>query len=309
MASTTLLEQMKQTENPQKLFIMKELAVSEMFQVVPLKNVDGGGEFFDREDELPDVDFRGVNEAQDDSTGTLDPQSSALKLFGGDVKTDVGKIDMYGPGHHRTQVEMKTRAMRMKWEDVFINGDADANPRQFNGLRKLMTIGSSQVINNHASAGPLSKSALDEMLDAVQPGAQKYLIMSKAMRRIITNLSVSPTLAGNINYEKDDFGIQRARYGEAVIVCPDVNNQKGQIIDFNEANSTTSIYCVTFGDTLFSGIQGRVRGEYGLGVYDLGESHVAPYNLTRIRWHLAATLYHSRAAARLRNITNAAAIA
>jgi hypothetical protein len=199
--------------------------------------------------------------------------------------------------------------MRMRWEDVFLNGDADANPRQFNGIRKLLTVGSSQVINNHASAGPLSKSALDEMLDAVQPGAQKYLIMSKAMRRIITNLSVSPTLAGNINYVKDDFGVQRAMYGEAMIVCPDVNHQKGQIMDFTEANSTTSIYCVTFGDTLLSGIQGRVNGSHGLSIYDLGESHLAPYKLTRIRWHLSATLYHSRAGARLRNITNAAAIA
>jgi hypothetical protein len=159
MASTTLLEQMKQTADPKKLFVMQELAVSEMFQVIPQKNVEGGGEFFDREDELPDVDFRGINEGQDDSTGTLDPQSQALKLFGGDVKTDVGKIDMYGPGHHQTQVEMKARAMRMRYEDVFINGDADANPRQFNGLRKLLTPGSSQVISNHASAGPLSKMA------------------------------------------------------------------------------------------------------------------------------------------------------
>jgi hypothetical protein len=309
MASTTLLEQMKQTEDPKKLFIMKELAVSELFQVVPLKNIEGGGEFFDREDELPDVDFRGVNEGQDDSTGTLDPQSSALKMFGGDVKTDVGKIDMYGPAHHATQVEMKARAMRMRWEDVFINGDADANPRQFNGLKKLLTAGSSQVIDNHATAAALSKGKLDELLDAVQPGAQKYLVMSKAMRRTITNMSLSSTLAGNVYYEKDDFGIQRLMYGDAMIVCPDVNHQKGQILDFTEANSTTSIYCVTFGDTLLSGIQGRVNGQHGLSVYDLGESHVAPYKLTRIRWHLSATLYHSRAGARLRNISAGSATA
>jgi hypothetical protein len=309
MASTTLLEQMKQTADPKKLFVMQELAVSEMFQVIPQKNVEGGGEFFDREDELPDVDFRGINEGQDDSTGTLDPQSQALKLFGGDVKTDVGKIDMYGPGHHQTQVEMKARAMRMRYEDVFINGDADANPRQFNGLRKLLTPGSSQVISNHASAGPLSKMALDEALDAVQPGARKFIICSKSIRRIITNASLSPTLAGNVYYEKDDFGIQRTMYADAMIICPDVNNQKGQIIDYNEANTTTSLYVVTFGDALLSGIQGRANGEFGLTIYDLGESHLAPYRLTRIRWHLAMTLYHSRAAVRLRNITNAAAVA
>lgn len=309
MASTTLLEQMKQTSDPKKLFVMKELAVSEMFQVVPFKNIEGGGEFFDREDELPDVDFRGINEGQDDSVGSLDPQSSALKFFGGDVKTDVGKLDLYGPAHHQTQVEMKARAMRMRWEDVFINGDADANPRQFNGLRKLLTVGSSQVINNHASAGPLSKAALDELLDALQPGAQKYLIMSKAMRRILTNMSLSTSLAGNIYYEKDDFGVQRLRYGDAIVVCPDVNHTKGDIIQFNEANSTTSIYACTFGDTLLSGIQGRANGEFGLSIYDLGESHVAPYRLTRIRWHLSITQYHTRSAARLRNITNAAAIA
>ncbi len=307
----SLLEQSKLIQDPQKLFVVQELMESELMRLIPFKNIAGGGEFYNQEDELPDVDFRAFNEGQDDSLGTLRPEAEQLRLFGGDVKVDSSQIDLYGDQARAAQVEMKVRAMRMRFEDLFINGNASApNPRHFDGLRKRLNTGSSQAINNGASGTGVSLAAIDELLDAVESGgAEKLLVMPKYVRRQLSAAGRDPALAGNINYRPDEFGKQVMFYGDARIIVTDVNNQNQPVQGFTEANDTTSIYALSFGDTLLSGIQGIADGQYGLSVRDLGESHTAPVMLTRIKWHLSFSIYRTRAAARLYNIEQGAAVA
>lgn len=311
MASLNLLEQAKFIEDARKLAVIKGLALSELVRIFPFKNVDGGGHFYNQEDELPDADFRVFDEAQDDSLGSTKPQAEALKIFGKDVKTDSSKIDMFGISAHRSQVEMAIRAMRMRWEDTVINGNADApNPRHFDGLRKRLNVGSSQAIANHASGAALSLSALDELLDAVDASpSEKVLVVPKAVRRALSAAQRSPTIGGNINFQPDEFGKQTMYYGEARIIVTDVNNRKQPVQGFTEANTTTSIFALAFGDEMVTGIQGKAGGNYGLYVRDVGELHVTPTYMTRIKWHISMVIENGRAAARLYNVQNGAVTA
>lgn len=314
MASTNLL-QYKQllesapatAENAQKLDIITELTNSPLFGLVPQSETIGGGIFFQRQGELGDGGFRAINEDFDGSLGTTDPQSAALKEFGGSVKTDVGLIEQYGKAEHSNQVNMKAQSMRIDYERNFIKGtEASTGGRGFNGLEALVE-GSGQVILNHASAGPLSMRALQEGLDELPPGVQPYIICNKAMGRIITR-SEANTNISNVDRTVDEYGIRRDTYGDGIIVRTDVDSKKQQIQGFDEPNSTTSIYIVAFGDNYLTGLQGAVRGQYGITVYDLPEGSAGPFVMTRIRWRLGLALKHSRSVVRIRNITNAEAI-
>lgn len=314
MASTNLL-QYKQllegapatAENAQRLDVITELANSPLFGLVPQAETIGGGIFFNRQGELGEGGFRALNEDYDGTLGNLDPQSAAMKEFGGSVKTDVGLIEMYGRGEHANQVNMKAQSMRIDYERTFINGSEATNGgRGFNGL-KMLVKDSGQEIANHASAGPLSLKALQEAQDELPPGVQSYIICSKAMRRIITR-SEANTSISNVDRVMDEYGIQRDTYGTSIIIPTDVDSRRNLIQPFDEPNSTTSIYLAAFGDNYLTGMQGAVRGEYGIGVYDLPEGSAGPFLMTRIRWRLGLAMKHSRSVVRIKNITNAEAV-
>jgi hypothetical protein len=202
---------------------------------------------------------------------------------------------------------MKVRSMRMTFEDQFINGDETANPRAFDGLRRRINTGSSQAIS---MGGALSLSALDELIDACDAmGGTKVLIMNKKMRRRLNTASRNSSIGGFINYSQNEFGRRVTQYGDVPIIVTDVNAQNQPVQPFTEASSSTSIYCVAFGDLLTTALQGRARGQFGPSVRALGEGPDAPVDRTRIEWYCAMAVYNGRSAARLTGVTDAAVVA
>ena len=303
----TLLEAAKSERDPARLAVIRELAEGELMRVIPFQDVEGEGVFYDVEQELPSVGFRGINETLDASYGVLNPQSERLKVLGAEVDVDTSIIDMRGPETVGDQVRMKVASMRMTFEDHFINGDESTNPRAFDGLKRRINVGSSQAIS---MGGALSLSALDELIDACDAmGGQKVLIMNKKMRRRLNTASRATTIGGFINYELDSFGRRVTQYGDIPIVVTDTNAQNLPIQPFTEASSSTSIYCVALGDLLTTAIQGRARGQFGISVRALGEVPDAPVDRTRIEWYCGMAVYSGRSAARLYGVTDAAVVA
>ena len=303
----TLLEAAKSERDPARLAVIRELAEGELMRVIPFQDVEGEGVFYDVEQELPSVGFRGINETLDASYGVLNPQSERLKVLGAEVDVDTSIIDMRGPDVVGDQVRMKVTSMRMTFEDHFINGDESANPRAFDGLKRRINAGSSQAINMN---GALSLSALDELIDAVDAmGGQKVLIMNKKMRRRLNTASRATSIGGFINYELDSFGRRVTQYGDVPIIVTDVNAQNQPVQPFTETSSSTSIYCVALGDLLTTAIQGRARGQFGISVRALGEVPDAPVDRTRIEWYCGMAIYNGRSASRLYGVTDAAVVA
>lgn len=303
----TLLEAAKSERDLARLAVIRELAEGELMSVIPFQNVEGEGVFYDVEAELPAVGFRGINETLDATYGVLNPQAEKLKIMGAEVDVDTAIIDMRGPQAIADQVQMKVRSMRLTFEDQFINGDESANPRTFDGLRRRINTGSSQAI---AMGGALSLSALDELIDACDAaGGEKVLIMNKKMRRRLNTASRNSSIGGFINYEQNEFGRRVTTYGDVPIVVVDTNAQNLPIMPFTEANSTTSIYCVAFGDLLTTALQGRARGQFGPSVRALGEVPDAPVDRTRLEWYCGMAVMNGRSAARLSGVTDAAVVA
>jgi hypothetical protein len=303
----TLLEAAKSERDLARLAVIRELAEGELMSVIPFQNVEGEGVFYDVEAELPSVGFRGINETLDATYGVLNPQAEKLKILGSEVDVDTAIIDMRGPQAIADQVQMKVRSMRLTFEDQFINGDETANPRAFDGLKRRINVGSSQAINMN---GALSLTALDELIDACDAmGGNKVLIMNKKMRRRLNTASRNSSIGGFINYQQNEFGRRVTTYGDVPIIVTDTNAQNAQIQPFTESSSSTSIYCVAFGDLLTTALQGRARGQFGPSVRALGEVPDAPVDRTRIEWYCGMAVMNGRSAARLYGVTDAAVVA
>jgi hypothetical protein len=134
--------------------------------------------------------------------------------------------------------------------------------------------------------------------------------MSKAMRRRLSAAARLTTVGGYITYDLDEFGRRVMVYDGLPILIADYDDVGARILGFDEANSTgtgvvsTSIYPVSFGESMLTGLQNGV-----MEVGDLGEIDDKPVMRTRVEWLVGLAALHGRCAARLRGITDAAVAA
>ena len=287
----TLLEAQKHARTPQELAVVTELAAGQLLSVLPFRNIEGNGLFWKREESLPDVGFRNYNGALDESYGEVSQQSESLKLFGGDIKVDRAIVELEGAQAKAYQVQSRVRAMRMAWESLFINGDSNQSPAEFDGLAARIKSGSSQFFANGGGALDLEK--LDEAIDSVDAqGGRKYIICSKSARRA---LSRQARANGQIDITRNEFGYQQLVYAGLPLLELDRDNKNLAILDSNVA--AQDLYVVSFGNDLLTGIQNG-----GVSVRELGESHTTPQMITRVEWYCGMALINGRAAARLSGI-------
>jgi hypothetical protein len=226
------------------------------------------------------------------------------------VDVDRSIVDLMGPEARASQIEMKVRSMRLTLEATVINGDTASNPRAFDGLSKRLPPGNPMAINNAAGAipgAPLNFDRLDELIDSVNAyGGSKVLVMSKAMRRQLNALARASIGGGVYQTSTNSYGMTVHRYQDCDILTVDRDAQGVEVMGYDEAGGTSSIYCCTFGDQGVTGLQGPFQGRYGISVRDLGEVPDAPVFRTRVDWYVGFAVLQPRAAGRLFNITPAA---
>jgi len=284
----TLLQSQKFARTPQELAVVTELAAGPLLQSLPFRNIEGNGLFWKREESLPDVGFRNYNGTLAESYGEVSQQSESLKLFGGDIKVDRAIVELEGGEAKAYQVQSRVRAMRLAWEALFINGDSNQSPAEFDGLATRIQSGSSQYFTN--GAGALNLDKLDEAIDAVDAqGGSKYLVMSKSGRRALSKLARAN---GQIDIARNEFGYQQLVYAGIPVLELDRDNTNTAILDSDPTDQ--DMYVVSFGNDHLTGIQNG-----GVNVRELGESHTQPQLITRVEWYCGLALINGRAAARL----------
>ena len=75
--------------------------------------------------------------------------------------------------------------MRLTLEAAILNGDANFDPRAFNGLSKRLVPGGVQTVDN--GGGTVKLTPIEQLVDTVNAnGGEKVLITSKAGRRQIS---------------------------------------------------------------------------------------------------------------------------
>ena len=292
----TLIQASQHARSPEELAVVRELAEGDLLSVLPFRNISGSGLFWRREETLPTVGFRHINQGLQESYGQTSQQSEALKIWGGDVRIDRALIEMNGPEARAYQIQSRVRAMRLSFERMFIRGDeAASNGLEFDGLEKRCGAPGTTSQSFSNGGGGLSYAKLDEMLDSVDAqGGQKYLVMSRAMRRALTASARNGVINGGIEIAHNELGRKVSYYQDTPILIIDRDEQNVEVLGAVEPGDTSSIYCVSFGESLTVGLQNG-----GISVRDLGESHDAPVLTTRIEWLVGMATVNGRSLARL----------
>lgn len=274
---------------------------------LPFQDITGNALKYNREEALPGIGFRGVNEAYTASTGVLNPLTESLVIAGGDLDVDKFIIDTMGPNQRGTQEGMKVRALSLAWTRKFIKGDTASDPREFDGLQVRATGGQVISAGTTANGAALSLAKLDEAID--QTLEPTHIIMNKAMARRLSAAARLSTVGGYVQYDLDSFGKRVMSYNGLPILTVDLDHTGTAILGFTEAadsgtSTATSIYVVSMGDGMLSGIQNGT-----LSVRDLGELQTSPVFRTRVEWYSSIAVFHGRAVTRLKFIGDLAIVA
>lgn len=295
----SLVESAKLTQDALKKGVITEYAQnSAALEILPFIEMEGNAFSYNREGALPGIDFRAVNEAYKESSGTVNNQVARLAILGGDVDVDkfIAQTRSNINDQRMVQTSLKVKAFARFFEKNFIDGDVGANPNGFDGLKKLTTT----VVDAGENGNTLTLSMLDELLDAVD-GGPNVLLMSKEMRRNLKAL----IQAENGYFETegyDAFGRPVLMYGGVPIrtIGKDTNN--AEILGFTETQGTStdtgSIYALRVDEA--DGVAGITNG--GVQVYDLGELQQKPAYRTRIEFYAGLVVQNSSSAARLKGV-------
>src|ERR1043165_2606713 len=81
-------------------------ATSDILRVLPFVNIAGNAYKYNREESLPGVGFRGVNEAYTEGVGVLNPITESLVIAGGDLDVDVFIMKTMGANQRSVQEQM-----------------------------------------------------------------------------------------------------------------------------------------------------------------------------------------------------------
>ncbi|HVJ03294.1 MAG TPA: hypothetical protein VM662_14010 [Sphingomonas sp.] len=268
-----------------------------IMQYMPFQNIAGAAYVYNREQTLPGIAFRGINESYDESTGVINQLSDPLKIVGGDLDIDAALI-AWSAGANDTRAihdAMKVKALSLTHLKTVFDGDSTANVKEFDGLNARLT--GNQVITAGTNGAALTLEMLDSLCDAVA-GSPTLLLMNKPLRQKIRQLARS---VNALTIAKDDLGREVDMYYGVPFAIVEEDATGADILGFDEtqgtANNTGSIYAVKLGAGAMFGAQTAP-----ISVRDLGELQSKPAFRTRVEHYSTIVLEHPKAAARLKGI-------
>jgi hypothetical protein len=274
---------------------------SPVLQRLPFIEIVGNGLTYNQENALPSIDFYDVGDTWNESTPTFTQVTANLKIMGGDADVDnfLKATRSNVQDLEAAVIELKAKALRDKFEEIFVYGDAATNAKEFDGLRKLIDTESSgdQVIAMADTGATLTLDKLDELIDAVKGGKPDLLLMSRRSRR---KLNALVRAAGGMT-ETD-----RDRWGNFVQLWDgvpigvndwilDTHTVSGGVETAITGGTCSSVYAVQLGEGALCGLTGPGH----LQAEPVGPLENKDASRTRVKWYVSLALFSSVKAAAL----------
>ncbi len=274
---------------------------SPIVQRLPFIEIVGNGLTYNQEKTLPTIDFYDVGDTWAESTPTFEQITATLKIMGGDADVDnfLKATRSNIQDLEAAVVELKAKALRRKFEETFIYGDATANPKQFDGLRELIdtATASDQVIAMGATGATLTLDKLDELIDAIKGGKPNMLLMSRRSRRKINALVRAA--GAMMDTDRDTWGNFIQLWDGIPIGVNDWILDTHTLVDSLETATTggtcSTIYAIQFGEGALCGLTSPGH----LQVEPIGSLEDKDATRTRIKWYVSLALFSSIKAAAL----------
>ncbi len=274
---------------------------SPVLQRLPFVEIVGNGLTYNQENILPDVDFYDVGDTWAESTPTFTQLTANLKIMGGDADVDnfLKSTRSNIQDLEASVIELKAKALRAKFEEIFIYGNSASNAKQFDGLKKLINTGAagSQIIDMGATGASLTLAKLDELIDAVKGGKPDMLLMSRRTRRKINALVRAA--GGMTETERDAFGNFIQLWDSIPIgvndYILDTHVLAGGVETATTGGTSSTVYAVQFGEGALCGLTGPGH----LQVEPVGALETKDASRTRVKWYVSLALFSSIKAAAL----------
>lgn len=274
---------------------------SPILQQLPFVEIVGNGLTYNQENTLPSIDFYDVGDTWVESTPTFTQVTANLKIMGGDADVDnfLKSTRSNVQDLEAAVIELKAKALRDKFEEIFVYGDAATNPKQFDGLRILIdtTSASNQVIAMGATGATLTLTKLDELIDAVKGGKPDMLLMSRRSRRKLNSLIRAA--GGMTETDRDTWGNFVQLWDGIPIGVNDWILNTHTVASSLETGTTGSvcstIYAIQFGEGALCGLTspGHLQAE------PVGSLENKDASRTRVKWYVSLALFSSIKAAAL----------
>ena len=274
---------------------------SPILQQLPFIEIVGNGLTYNQEKTLPSIDFYDVGDTWTESTPTFEQKTANLKIMGGDADVDnfLKATRSNIQDLEAAIIELKTKALRRKFEETFIYGDSTTNAKQFDGLLKLIdtATASDQVIAMGATGATLTLAKLDELIDTVKGGKPDVLLMSRRSRRKINALVRAA--GGMMETDRDNWGNFIQLWDGIPIGVSDWILDTHVLTDSMETatagGTCSTIYTTQFGE---GGLCGLTSPGH-LQVEPIGSLETKDASRTRIKWYVSLALFSTIKAAAL----------
>jgi len=274
---------------------------SPVLQVLPFIEIAGNGLTYNQEKTLPSIDFYDVGDTWAESTPTFEQITANLKIMGGDADVDnfIKATRSNLQDLEAAVIELKAKALKDKFDETFVYGDTTSNPKQFDGLIKLIDTASTgdQLIAAGASGATLALSMLDELIDAVKGGKPDILLMSRRSRRKINALVRAS--GSMMESDRDNWG-NFIQYWDGIPIgvndwILDTHVVSGSVETATTGGDCSTIYAVQFGEGALCGLTAPGH----LTVEPIGSLETKDATRTRIKWYCSLALFASVKAAAL----------
>src|SRR3954464_11941384 len=125
--------------------------------------VTGTAVTYNREATLPAATFFDVGDTWTEATPTFTQVTATLKILGGDADVDNFLQATYAdPNDVEAEViASRAKSVAYKFNGAFITGDSGVDPKQFDGLRKILGTGA-QTVSAGANGGALTLDLMDQ---------------------------------------------------------------------------------------------------------------------------------------------------
>lgn len=255
---------------------------------------------------MPSADFYDVGDTWVESTPTFEQITANLKIMGGDADVDnfLKSTRSNVQDLEAAVVELKAKAVKDKFEETFIYGDATANPKQFDGLRKLIdtTSAGDQVIAMADAGATLTLAKMDELIDAVKGGKPDILLMSRRSRRKINSLVRAS--GGLVDNDRDQWG-NFVQLWDGIPIgvndwVLDTHTVSGGVETATTGSDCSTIYAVQLGEWALCGLTSPGH----LTVESIGSMESKDATRTRVKWYVSLALFSSVKAAALIGVKN-----
>lgn len=274
---------------------------SPILQQLPFIEIVGNGLTYNQEKTLPTIDFYDVGDPWAESTPTFEQKTANLKIMGGDADVDnfLKATRSNIQDLEAAVIELKTKALRRKFEETFVYGDSETNGKQFDGLRKLIdtTTASDQIIAMGDTGATLTLAKLDELIDVIKGGKPDMLLMSRRSRRKINALVRAA--GGMMETDRDKWGNFIQLWDGIPVGVSDWILDTHVLTDGVETATTdgtcSTIYAMQFGEGGLCGLTspGHIQVE------PIGSLETKDASRTRIKWYVSLALFSTVKAAAL----------